>query len=54
MAIKFCTCENKYQDEKYGKNQRVHNAYNKEGGGYRCTVCGKDKGGVSFAEKTKQ
>jgi hypothetical protein len=44
MAIKFCTCKSEYQDEKYGKNQRVHNVYIKDGGGFRCTVCGKDKG----------
>ena len=41
-----CTCTHKYQDKKYGKNQRVHNP---KGGsvekatGWRCTVCKKDK-----------
>ena len=43
MAIKQCTCESKFQDKQYGKNMRVHNKYLKDGGGYRCTVCGKEK-----------
>ena len=46
MAIKQCSCENEYQDKRYGKNQRVHNQYLKEGGGWRCTVCDKDKPGL--------
>lgn len=43
MAIKSCICKSEYQDKKYGKNMRVYNKYIKEGGGYRCTVCGKQK-----------
>ena len=43
MAIKTCNCKNDYQDKKYGKNQRIHNKFIKDGGGYRCTVCNKDK-----------
>jgi hypothetical protein len=43
MTIKKCDCEHKFQDERYGKNMRVHNIYTKDSGGYRCTVCGKDK-----------
>lgn len=39
-AILTCTCEHKYQDEKYGKNKRLHNETDK---GYRCTVCGNAK-----------
>ena len=38
--IKKCTCDHKYQDERYGKGERVHNELEgaKE---YRCTVCEK-------------
>jgi len=43
MAIKECDCENKFQDDTYGKGKRVHNEMNKEHGGFRCTVCGKEK-----------
>lgn len=43
MAIKSCTCKNDYQDQKYGKSMRVHNKYIKDGGGFRCTVCGAQK-----------
>lgn len=43
-AIKFCTCESKYQDEKYGKQKRVMNQTQKSNGQvYRCTVCGKEQ-----------
>jgi len=42
--IKNCTCESKFQDEKYGKNMRVYNKTKKQDGKiYRCTVCGKEK-----------
>jgi len=34
--IMVCSCEHKYQDEKYGKAKRV---FNKTVKGYRCTVC---------------
>lgn len=46
-AIKKCDgarCDSAYQDEKYGKDNRVCNfalAQNGKSGGYRCTVCGK-------------
>lgn len=47
MAIKTCTCWHKYQDEKYGPRQRVHNQTppKTKGGppGWRCTVCGERK-----------
>lgn len=36
---KPCDCINAYQDERYGKWQRVHNFTLK---GKRCTVCGKN------------
>ncbi len=35
-----CKCKHDYQDEKYGKGNRVHNPTVK---GYRCTVCGDEK-----------
>lgn len=40
-----CRCTNKFQDERYGEQQRVANAMVKGAGihgfltGYRCTVC---------------
>lgn len=39
-TIRPCTCKSKYQDEKYGVRQRVHNGTAK---GHRCTVCSADK-----------
>lgn len=42
MILK-CNCKNKYQDEKYGKDYRVHNPMKVTGTQakkYRCTVCG--------------
>jgi hypothetical protein len=36
MAIMRCTCENTYQDVKYGKGKRVHNKCTR---GWRCTIC---------------
>lgn len=41
--IKTCTCEHKFQDEKYGRFMRIHNPRAGKNGGYRCTVCGKEK-----------
>jgi hypothetical protein len=45
--IMFCACEHEYQDKKYGKNRRVHNASAGTAGkpAWTCTVCGtrKDK-----------
>jgi hypothetical protein len=37
-----CTCVHDYQDKRYGKNRRVHNAKKSKAGGieYGCTVCG--------------
>lgn len=46
MTIKKCDCKSEFQDKKYGKDMRVHNKYIKDSGGYRCTVCGKDKPGA--------
>ncbi len=39
-----CTCAHDFQDERYGKSMRVHNAF-KEGDRirYRCTVCSGEK-----------
>jgi len=41
MAIKKCSCENKWQDKKYGKGMRVCNETAGGSGAkqYRCTVC---------------
>jgi len=41
MIIK-CTCKHLYQDNRYGKQKRVHNPTKKKGS-YRCTVCGNIK-----------
>lgn len=38
----LCKCENEYQDEKYGKMNRIHNI-GKEGKSFSCTVCGNTK-----------
>ena len=37
--VKRCDCKHEFQDKRYGKRKRVHNACGN--GGYRCTVCGK-------------
>lgn len=38
-----CTCKNKYQDDKYGKNIRVFNKMKQDiPQKYRCTVCAKE------------
>lgn len=37
-TIKQCTCENKFQDDKYGKHMRIFNMGTK--GDAKCTVCG--------------
>lgn len=43
-TIKKCTCKSEYQDDKYGKAQRVHNKKTeKNGTGWRCTVCGQER-----------
>lgn len=44
-----CNCDHSYQDRKYGKGVRLHNAKtevvngNVRKSGYRCTVCGDEK-----------
>ena len=41
-----CDCKSDYQDKKYGKNIRIHNAtvkYPSGNPGWRCTVCGKTR-----------
>lgn len=42
-VILKCKCKHDFQDERYGKQQRVHNKANKASGtdqhAYRCTVC---------------
>lgn len=44
--FKLGECENKFQDEEYGKRKRVHNKTRKGGTSssiYRCTVCGTER-----------
>ena len=36
--LKSCSCRSSFQDEKYGKNIRIHTEGKK--GEERCTVCG--------------
>jgi len=41
--VMSCSCEHAWQDRRYGKGKRVHNATKKLVGmtqQYRCTVCG--------------
>ncbi len=46
--VSNCKCESIYQDEKYGKGQRVFNELPRSGKGDngqgRCTICGATKG----------
>ncbi len=35
-----CTCIHDYQDEKYGKGNRVHNLSGNDSSKAYCTVCG--------------
>lgn len=37
-----CRCSHSFQDEKYGKDNRVHNAC-RDGTKWRCTVCLSEK-----------
>ncbi len=46
-VVKRCNCFSPFQDVRYGKNKRVHNAlgngrFNSVKAGVRCTVCGKE------------
>lgn len=44
-TVKTCSCEHKFQDDRYGKNKRVMNKLKntqKSGPKWRCTVCGKE------------
>jgi len=46
--ILFCSCEHRYQDEKYGGGKRVFNKMEKKPTSpqeYRCTVCGRVRTG---------
>lgn len=40
-----CSCSHEYQDKQYGKSNRLHNwaKNHPKGGGWVCTVCGKEK-----------
>jgi len=48
--IRHCSCKHEYQDQKYGKQMRLHNIRIKRDNkstdkhGSRCTVCGTVKG----------
>lgn len=39
--VKACVCTSKYQDERYGKGNRLHNL--SKDGASRCTQCGRGK-----------
>lgn len=43
-----CNCKDDYQDEKYGKNRRVHNMCDK---GARCVTCGTERGASQSKEE---
>lgn len=52
VKIGRCTCEHEYQDQKYGKYNRVMNSCEDSSGGkYRCTVCGKESDGKPAKEQ---
>jgi hypothetical protein len=43
-----CTCNNEYQDKKYGNKMRVHNPFKAKSGQsimYRCTICNHEREG---------
>lgn len=45
--IMTCTCQHRFQDTRYGKQQRVYNSCHAAGKTvllkWRCTVCGNEK-----------
>jgi hypothetical protein len=43
--IKKCVCKSEYQDEKYGKDMRVHNPIGKKDNPnkLRCAVCNNER-----------
>ncbi len=52
MAILKCdnpSCKCDYQDQKYGKNMRVHNKMKNEG--HRCATCLKERTGGGDKKK---
>lgn len=42
-VIRACTCENEFQDKKYGYQQRVCNKKASPSKVAVCTVCGKER-----------
>lgn len=46
-----CKCQSAFQDEVYGKGNRVWNPTGKDATGYRCTVCGATTGSASSKKK---
>jgi hypothetical protein len=54
MPIRPCTCKHEFQDERYGKGNRVHTERTKVSAGERvltCTVCRSEKKESAKAEK---
>jgi len=49
-AILPCTCDNRFQDSRYGKGKRVFN-WGDKSKAYKCTVCGKPSGEKKKDEK---
>ena len=47
VALRFCSCNNAFQNKMYGEGLRVHNQTKQNGKGaskgWRCTVCGSEK-----------
>jgi len=38
--ITNCSCKSEYQDKRYGKGLRLHNATQSQSAKWRCTACG--------------
>lgn len=41
--VKRCSCNNKFQDKRFGKGKRLFNTTTSNAHAYRCTVCGKER-----------
>jgi len=57
MVVQYCSCDNDFQDERYGKGMRVMNLMQgKKDDKVRCTICVREhslKGSVPVAMKKK-
>jgi hypothetical protein len=40
INVTNCSCKSEYQDKKYGKGLRLHNATQNAANKWRCTACG--------------